>query len=75
MNPFSNMFGMGGNNPINNMAQLIGQFNQFRNGYQGTPQMAQQQVQQMLNSGQVSQSQFNQMTNLANQILSAMGKR
>jgi vancomycin permeability regulator SanA len=62
------------NNPFNMMGnpmQMIMQrFNQFRQTFQGDPQ---QQVQQMLNSGRVSQAQYNQAVQMANQLQRMMG--
>ena len=60
------------NNPFANMNQFISQFNQFRQNFNGNPQQA---VQQMLNSGQISQEQFNNAANMANQIMQFIGKR
>lgn len=47
------------------IGSLIQQFNQFRANFQGNPQ---QQVQQLLSSGKMSQEQFNQLAGLANQF-------
>lgn len=47
------------------IGNLIQQFQQFRASFQGNPQ---QQVQQLLNSGKMSQEQFNQLAGLANQF-------
>lgn len=47
------------------IGSLIQQFQQFRANFQGDPQ---QQVQQLLNSGKMSQEQFNQLAGLANQF-------
>lgn len=66
MNPLFNMFGnspMPG--PFNNMNQVINQFNQFKSTFQGDPQ---QQVQGLLNSGKMSQEQFNQLSNMAQML-------
>ena len=60
----------GGNNnlfgPFGGMMGFMNQFNQFRSGFQGNPQ---QMVQNMLQNGQMSQEQFNQLSNMANQIM------
>lgn len=64
----SNGMGMGVNNPITFMQQ----FNQFRKNFQGDPQQA---VLNMLNNGQMSQQQFNQLQAMANQIMNGMGKK
>lgn len=50
---------------FNNMQNLINRFQQFRQSFSGNPQ---QQVQQLLNSGRVSQSQYNQAVQMANQL-------
>lgn len=68
-NPLFNMLG-GGNmpqmpGPLGNIQNLLSGLNQFRQTFQGNPQ---QQVQQMLNSGQITQSQFNQAAQMATQI-------
>jgi hypothetical protein len=65
-NPLFNM--MGGNNMQNPMLQ---QLMQFRNSFKGDPRA---QVQQLLNSGKVSQSQYDQAVQMANQIQKMMGK-
>lgn len=74
MNPLFNMFGGGGNSlpgPFGNFAQFMQQFNQFKSGFQGDPK---QTVQQMLNSGQMTQEQYNQCAQIASMIQSMMGK-
>lgn len=55
------------NQPQNNMMQ---RFQQFQRMFKGDPK---QQVQQMLNSGRVSQSQYNQAVQMANQFARMMG--
>ena len=57
--------------PMGNMASMINQFNQFRNNFKGDPK---QVVQQMLNSGQISQEQFNQVSQMATQFQKMLGK-
>ena len=52
-------------NPTNNMANLLSQFNQFRSTFSGDPE---QQVKQLLQSGRMSQEQFNQLAQTANQL-------
>jgi len=49
----------------NNMANLLSQFNQFRSTFSGNPE---QQVKQMLQNGQMSQEQFNEIAQMANQL-------
>lgn len=53
------------NNPLNNMSNFISQFNQFKTSFQGDPK---EQVQNLLNSGQMTQAQFNQLQSLATQL-------
>ena len=56
----------GGNTPTaGGIGNMIQQFNQFRANFQGDPQ---QQVQQLLNSGKMTQQQFNQLQGLATQF-------
>lgn len=50
------------NNSNNN---IIDQFNKFKQSFTGNPQ---QQVQQLLNSGKVSQQQYNQAVQMAQQL-------
>ena len=54
------------------MNPLLQKFNQFRQMFKGDPQ---QQVQQMLNSGKISQAQYNQAVQMANQVAQMMGIR
>lgn len=68
-NAFGNQTPSG--SPLSNMSNFITRFNQFRQTFSGNPQ---QQIQQMLNSGQISQEQLNQASNMARQIMSFMGK-
>lgn len=51
---------------------LINQFNQFRNAFRGD---ARQQVQQMLNSGRISQEQYNQAVQKANALARMLGMK
>jgi len=44
---------------------IIQQFNQFKQNFRGNPQ---QQIQQMLNSGKVSQAQYNAAVQKAQQL-------
>lgn len=58
-NPFFNAMG-GGNlpGPMGNMMGMIQQFNEFQKTFQGDPKA---KVQELLNSGQMSQAQFNEL--------------
>lgn len=60
--PLYNAFG---NRPMGNMGNLMQQFDQFRRTFNGNPM---QQVQSLLNSGRMSQSQFNQLKQMADQF-------
>ena len=51
--------------PFSNMQNMLQQLNQFRQSFQGDPK---QQVQQLLNSGKMSQAQYNQLSQMATQI-------
>lgn len=59
-NPLFNMFNNQGNNDI------IFAINQFKANFKGDPK---QKVQELLNSGQMSQAQFNQLSQEANRIM------
>jgi hypothetical protein len=50
---------------MNNQQQLLRQFQQFRNTFKGDPRA---QIQQMLNSGKITQAQYNQAVQLAQQM-------
>ena len=52
-------------NPMNNIQQVIQRFKQFQQSFHGD---ARQQVQQLLNSGRVSQQQYNNAVQLAQQL-------
>lgn len=69
-NPFVNA--MGGNsslgnmpNPLNNMAQIMQSFNQFASAFKGDPK---EKVQELLQSGAMSQEQLNQLQEMARQF-------
>lgn len=57
---------MSNQNGANNILQ---RFQQFRQNFKGNPQ---EQVQQMLNSGKVSQADYNRAVQLANQLQQMM---
>ena len=74
LNNGSNMGGNGFGNGFGgfgNLTNLISQFNNFKQNFQGDPK---QQVQNMINSGQMSQSQFNQLAQLATQFQNLLGR-
>lgn len=49
----------------NQMNNFLTQFNQFKSTFTGNPE---QQVRQLLSSGRMSQEQFNQFAQTANQL-------
>lgn len=58
-------------NPMNNQGNgMLQRFQQFRQMFNGDPR---QQVQQLLNSGKVSQAQYNQAVQMAQQFQKMMG--
>lgn len=66
-------------NPLFNMMQgqapmggVIQRFQQFQRMFQGDPK---QKVQEMLNSGRVSQAQYNQAVQMAQQLQKMIGGR
>lgn len=63
MNPLFGLFGQNQNGPF--PFNMIQQFNQFRQTFQGDPK---QKVQELLNSGQMTQEQFNQLSSFAEQF-------
>lgn len=58
--------------PQNNLQQMMQRFQQFKRTFSGNPQ---QQVQQLLNTGRVSQAQYNQAFQMAQQFQRMMGGR
>jgi hypothetical protein len=66
-NPIYNNFN---NNQVNPFAQIIQEAKNFKNTFKGSPK---DEVQRLLNSGQMSQQQFNQFSQIAQQVLQAMG--
>ena len=61
MNPLFQMM----NKPNGNMMQLLQQFRQFKQNFKGNPQ---EMVQQLLNSGRISQQQYNSAVQMAQQL-------
>lgn len=57
------------NNPF---MQIMQEAQNLKNTFKGNPR---EEVQKLLNSGMMSQSQFNQYSQMAQQIMQAMGKR
>lgn len=55
---------------MNNMGNLFQRFQQFQQMFRGDPR---QQVQNLLNSGKVTQSQYNNAVQMAQQLQKMMG--
>lgn len=51
--------------PMGKMGDFINQFNQFRSTFSGNPEA---QVKQLIQSGRMSQEQFNQLAQTANML-------
>ena len=62
------LYGMMQQQPQNNLMQ---RFQQFAQMFKGDPR---QQVQQLLNSGKVNQTQYNQAVQMAQQFKKMMGR-
>lgn len=69
-NSIYNIFGK--SQPINDpaIAQIVNEVNNLRRNFRGDPRA---EVENMLRSGRITQSQFNQYAQMANQIRAAMG--
>jgi len=63
------LFGMFGNQMMNPMMQRLQQFQQI---FRGDPK---QKIQEMLNSGKVSQAQYNQAVQMTQQLQRMIGGR
>lgn len=63
MNPLYQQMNQGGND-------IVSRFRQFRQMFKGDPQ---QQVQQLLNSGRISQEQYNAAVQKAQTLAKMMG--
>jgi len=69
-NPIYQQFGNAVPQGMENMQSMIQRFQQFKQSFSGNPR---QQVQQLLNSGRVSQSQYNSAVQMAQQMQKMMG--
>lgn len=56
-------------NPMNS---FMAEFNRFKQSFNGDPQ---QEIQRLVQSGQITQDQLNQAQATANQIMQAMGEK
>lgn len=70
--PLFQMFGNNQNGGFGIPFEMIQQFNQFANGFRGDPR---QQVVDLLNSGRMSQQQFNRLSAMAQQFQQLIGRR
>ena len=59
------------NNQQNPFAQIIKQARDFRKQFTGNPR---DEVQRLLNTGAMSQQEFNRLSQIAQQIVQAMGE-
>ena len=66
-NPLYNNFG----NQSNPMADLIRQARDFRKQFNGNPR---QEVERLLQTGRMSQADFNRYSQIAQQVVQAMGE-
>lgn len=57
---------------MNNPMAMIQQFMRFKNSFQGNPQ---ERIQQMLNSGQITQAQYDEAVKRAQQFQQMLGGR
>lgn len=65
------LFTILGGNSGNGMPQLLRQFQQFRQTFSGDPKA---QVQQLLNSGRVSQAQYDRAVRMAQELQKMLSK-
>lgn len=68
MNPLFNQYG---NQSNGSLGQFMSQLEQFKKTFSGNPR---DEVQKMLNSGRLSQSQFNHYAQIANQLYKMLPK-
>lgn len=61
---------IGNGMPNNSMAQMMQRFQQFRQTFSGDPR---QQIQQLMNSGKISQSDYDNAVQMAQQFQRMMG--
>ena len=66
-NPLFNQYG---NRPNNPFSQIVRDARQLRQTFKGSPK---EEVQRLLDSGAMSQAQFNQFSQIAQQVVQFMG--
>jgi vancomycin permeability regulator SanA len=71
-NPLYKQMGNASAPGMSNFQNLMQRFQQFRQAFSGDPR---QQVQNLLNSGRVSQTQYNNAVQMAQQLQRMMGGR
>ena len=64
-NPLTGLLGNTNPQPNNNFSGLIQQFQNFKRNFKGDPR---QQVQELLNSGKMTQEQLDQCTSIAQSL-------
>ncbi len=64
-NPFRQGLSAPANGPFGDMTKMVSEFNKFRQSFQGDPKA---EVQKLLQSGQLSQAELNQLQAMAQQI-------
>ena len=69
-NPLFQQMGNAAAPGMNNLQNVMQRFQQFRQAFSGDPR---QQVQNLLNSGRVSQTQYNNAVQMAQQMQRMMG--
>lgn len=57
--------------PMGDMMQMMQQFQQFKNNFQGDPKA---EVERLLQSGEMTQQQLDQLQGMAKQMMGFMGK-
>lgn len=68
---FFNQLGNAPQMPMSGFQNMFQRFQQFQKMFRGDPR---QQVQQLLNSGKVTQQQYNQAVQMAQQLRGMLGK-
>lgn len=68
-NPLFNLLGGGQSNLPPNMLNLMNQFQQFRQTFQGDPK---KQVQELLNTGKISQADYTRAAQMATELQKMM---
>ena len=67
--PKNPLFNILNGQPVNMGNDFLVRFNQFKQAFSGDPQ---QQIQQLLNSGKITQGQYNQAVKKANELINML---